>query len=252
MQSDAKRDLAERRLLPALEKLDQVICRGHANLETWNLAAEALLELGEYAHAIDLSGQALAVAPDDGQANFLAASAQYQMGDVSGAVRLFRQAIRSDQSLTAWCNLATVIPGDPNSTQQDIRDVREEFGRRLRQHERSQSAVGPRFNPLRMSRSPSADNPLRIGYISAYFGNAGYMRPVWNLITHHDRRRVAVYLFADVRQAEDLDWFEPGPHDRVHRTTELSNRELAAAVRAATQPWTRHVMSFHSDSSVQN
>ncbi len=232
-QNAAEQLLREGNRLAALELLDRVICHGRPNLRTWTMAGEALLDLGEYAQALDVSQQALAIDPHDSTAIFLCAAADYQLGNVHQAVGRFRRAAERSDQLNAWCNLATIIPGDPNSSAEEILATRAEFARRLHDHERQQAAPRSDFAALAPIRTPSSSAPLRVGYVSAYFGDANYMRPVWNLIQHHDRDRIAVHLFADSDGAADFSWFTPGPHDRLYRTQDLTNRQVATEIRAA-------------------
>jgi len=47
------------------------------------------------------------------------------------------------------------------------------------------------------------DSVPRIGYLSAFFHAANYMKPVWGLINHHDRSAFEIHLFSDSPRDKD-------------------------------------------------
>ncbi len=225
-QQQAAEDYRQGRFVDALEKLDRVICEGQPDAKTWILTGSALIAVGEYAQAIDAGSRAVELAPDDLESNFNWALAHYQMGEVSAAVQRFLRIADRQQSLSALANAATIIPGCEDSSPADILRVRREFGIRLLHEEQP-------TNPQDPFAYPSAKHQrVRIGFVSAYFHQANYMRPVWSLINQLDRDNFAVHLFADDARPDAMTWFQKSLMDEVHDTSHESNADLAAAIRA--------------------
>lgn len=226
-QRDDLRALAERRLerkeiIPALEALDQIIGLGRANVDDWRLTGNTLLSIREFAQAAAAFENGLKLDADDEEARYSLATAQFQLGNVTGAVANFEAVAKRLNNLKAWVTLATIIPGCPQSDHQRVLDVRRMLAKRLA----ADSGENPWIPP------PRGDGPrLKIGYISAFFDRANYMKPVWGLINGHDRERFEVCLFADDVPQSGLSWFQPGSHDRVHLTTALDNERLIALIR---------------------
>ena len=76
-------------------------------------------------------------------------------------------------------------------------------------------------------RSPVPGRPIRLGYVSAFFGKRNWMKPVWGLINHHDRDRFEVHLFSDGPESAIGNQSHKIPRDRFHDVKGLSNSALA-------------------------
>lgn len=225
LERQAVQDFVEGKYAIGLAKLDDVVTDGIPNFTTWLLIGRGLIAVHEYAQAIDALERAIRRDPDSVEARFNLAGALYQLGDVDQSAYHFHKIADEQGSLNAWCNLATIIPGSPAATNQDVYDARREFARRLTEAEGSDATA----LPIRDSQ----DRPIRVGYVSAYFHRENYMKPVASLIRAHDRDRFEVHLFSDHATADRIEWFEAAEHDRVHHTTELSNEELVKMIRDA-------------------
>jgi protein O-GlcNAc transferase len=211
------------KILDGLRLLDDAVDRGDDTATTWFLMGKGLLKVKEYAQAIGAFEQAIERKPDDPETRYYLAESLFQMGDVSKAVEHFEDVARNHNHLNAWCNLATIIPGDPKADNERIRTVRLEYAAGLAASESNRRTV-----PTTRHGSGS---PLRVGYVSAFFPNENYMKPVWQLIRSHDRSKFQVHLFADDATETDFDWFEPSEQDRIHLTSSLSNESLVDAIR---------------------
>jgi predicted O-linked N-acetylglucosamine transferase (SPINDLY family) len=77
------------------------------------------------------------------------------------------------------------------------------------------------------------DSVPRIGYLSAFFHAANYMKPVWGLINHHDRSAFEIHLFSDSPKGQRWQGYRPHDRDRIHETSALDNDELAARIKAS-------------------
>ena len=212
--------------LEGLRLLDGTINAGTATPMTWRLMGVGLVRLKEYAQAVGALETAVELDPKDAEAKFSLGDALFQLGDVACAVRWFEEVAREMDHENAWCNLATIIPGDPKSEVQTILDVRREFAQRLTD---SQTDVISAPLPER-----EADSRVRVGFISAFFRNENYMKPVWELICRLDRSKFEVHLFADDVREGDFGWLGEDEDDRIHLTTELSNQQLVQAIRNET------------------
>ncbi len=215
------------RYLPALQAYDRLIELGAADGAVWCETGNALADVGEYAQAIGAFENSLAADATNVEAHHNLARVQYRLGDLDGAVANLRQAARSGDQLTTWLSLATMIPGCPKATHQEILETRRAFARRLA------AECGPGGAAPPPARRIGGDGRLRIGYVSAWFHAANYMKPVWGLIHHHDRSAFQIHLFNDSPAGSDLTGYTPEAGDTIHATAELDNGDLTDLIRSA-------------------
>ncbi len=119
--------------------------------------------------------------------------------------------------------LATVAAFDPALTHGAVRKCRESLGAALR----------ARFGGPAGQVRPPRRRVLRIGYVSSFFDCDNWMKPVWALLDHHDRRKVQVHLFSDSDRVEIVRRRARVARARVHDISRLDN--AAAARRIARQ-----------------
>jgi predicted O-linked N-acetylglucosamine transferase (SPINDLY family) len=112
------------------------------------------------------------------------------MGLVDEAVDAFRAAAVLSDDVLHRRALATVIPGSPAATHDDVLAARRAFAER--------DLPSPSF------RFPGARTPgrLRVGYLSSFFASPNWMKPVWSLVNKHDRADVSVHLLSEATEAE--------------------------------------------------
>ncbi|MFT5528350.1 MAG: protein O-GlcNAc transferase [Pirellulaceae bacterium] len=218
--------LAAGKSVECLEVVNQLLEMDQPTAATWKIAGKVLISVKEYAQAIDVYSRAVDLDADDIDTRFNLAGSLYQMGEVSRASEQFAYVADRYGHLNAWCNLATILPGCPLSDHQRVLEVRQRFVQCL-QEEESVRLTDP------LPPANRTDGRLRVGYISAYFKQENYMKPVWSLINGHDRSRYEVHLFADNAQRSDFEWLEGDGEDRVHLTDEMDNLQLAQHIRAA-------------------
>ena len=99
--------------LPALEIYDALIGAGQADATTWRETGNALADVGEYAQAQDAFRHCLDLDADDAEAHNNRARVLYRLGDLDAAYDHLWRAIALSDSITAWQNLATMIPACP-------------------------------------------------------------------------------------------------------------------------------------------
>ena len=100
--------------------------------------------------------------------------------EISEAVRSFRLAAEAG-SLEGLESLAVVVPGDPEADHAAVRDARRAWARSV--------AVSP---PEPLVPDPGHARP-RVGYVSSFFQDANWMKPIWAALRHHDREAVDLY-----------------------------------------------------------
>src|SRR5262249_39189518 len=151
----------------------------------WHGLGGARLRVREYGEACDALLHAVALRPDDVDAWGLLAEALFKLGDVERAIDAYgRAAVSPAKRAVAEENVAVIIPGSAVAGNAAVLAARRAHGRRLA------AGVGPVERPER----PPSGGKLRIGYVSAFFDKANWMKPVYGVINHHDRERFEVHL----------------------------------------------------------
>lgn len=214
----------DRRPRAALALYERLLRESGGRASLWCEAGTVLAGLGEHARAAEAFERCLALSADHAEARHELARCLYRLGAVDRARLLLEAAIARQDGLDAWLALATLIPGCPGAGPARILEVRRAFAERLAR------AVRPSGGP-RGRRRRSTGSRLRVGYLSADFGQAAYMRPVWGLINQHDREAVEIHLLVDEPTAR-MEGYREQPRDQVHLTAALELGELAERIRS--------------------
>ncbi len=211
-------------LLPALKVYNRLIELGAATAVIMQKAGEALGRVGEYAQAVAALTDSLQQDRSNSETHHLLAQMYYRLGDIDRAIHHLEYAASNSTAIAPWINLATAIPGAPEANLGRIFEIRTQAADKLRQHlGLTGTAAAPRV-PRRRHALP------RIGYLSAFFHAANYMKPVWGLINHHDRRSFQIHLFSDSPGGEPWEGYRYAPQDHCHDTAGLTNDELALLI----------------------
>jgi len=213
--------------LSALHVYDQLIELGAATAATWRATGNALTEVGEYAQAIGAYENGLGLEDHDPEAHHNLARVLYRLGHIDRAMGHLETATSQCDDIDPWLSLATIVPGSPGADQEQILHIRKAFARKLERW-----AGGP-YPETPVARPPSCVGKVRVGYLSAYFHRANYMKPVWGLINHHDRSQFELHLFTDSPAEAGMPGYRAHAKDHVHDTAELDNEALAELIRAA-------------------
>ncbi len=185
--------------------------------------AESLRD--EYADAIICFSKALEIRPDWPEAQHNLGQVLFKLGQVDEALYFFEQAAAGSALALPLSAIAVVIPGSPASDNQAILDARRSF---------AESQFPQPAAPVRSAPHAKADHrPLRIGYVSSFFQDHNWMKPVWGLINHHDRRAFEIHLFSDAPASRIQHGYRSDPRDRFHDISRLSNDALAQEIEAA-------------------
>jgi protein O-GlcNAc transferase len=202
------------------------IDRHHIDL-LWGLGC-LLGTRGEHAGSAALLHGVIRQAPDWGEAHHNLGKALFDIGLRDEAISAHRHAARLLPSETRPLeSLAVIIAGSPCADEQTVADARR--------------AWASRVMPAPMVRAPRASSPvesgatrpLRVGYLSAFFAQRNWMKPVWGLINHHDRGRIEVHLFGDGRKPGLEDGYRADARDCFHDLTGRSNDEAASLIDKA-------------------
>ncbi len=215
------------RLLPALRAYDRVIELGAASAATWCRTGNALADVGEYAQAIGAYEKCLDQEASCAEAHHNLARVLYRLGQIDRAVEHLERCAGFSTAIDPWLSLATLIPGDPAADNRRILEVRQALVSRLTAIEN----VARKHNADRAHWGSHAR--LRVGYLSAFFDRANYMKPVWGLINHHDRTRLELYLLSDTPLSRGMPGYEPRTEDQLLEVGGLNNEELAALIHDA-------------------
>ena len=191
----------------------------------WYSAGCAESSRKEYADAIACFRKALEIHPAWREAQHNLGQVLFKMGQVEEAIDLFRQASAGGEPALSQAAIAVIIPGSPTSDNQAILDARRTW---------AQSQLPQRRTTEHSSHSVKSGNQqLRIGYVSSFFQDHNWMKPVWGLINHHDRRRYEIHLFSDAPASQIKHGYRSHPQDRFHDTTGFSNEALAQQIEHA-------------------
>jgi protein O-GlcNAc transferase len=180
----------------------------------------------EYPSAITCFRRALEICPNWPEAQHNLGQVLFKLGQVEEALALFRQAAAVGDPALPQAAIAVIIPGNPASDNQGILDARRAW------------AEGHLPPPRRTAEDSSrrvrmGDPPLRIGYVSSFFQDHNWMKPVWGLINHHDRQHFEVHLFSDAPACRIQHGYRSQPQDRFHDSTGLSNEALCQQIEQA-------------------
>ena len=210
-------------MLPALRTYDRLIEIGAVTAATWRATGDALSNVGEYAQAIGAYERSIQLDNRDPEAHHNLARVLYRLGDVDCAVEHLEIAAGQSDAVNSWLSLATMIPGSPKADHEKILETRRAYTARLAGH-------APQCALAAAPITQGGSDRLRVGYLSAYFGGANYMKPVWGLINHHDRNAFEIHLLSDT-PAGEMPGYVKHPRDQVHETASLSNDELGQLIR---------------------
>lgn len=161
--------------------------------------------------------------PENATARHDLSRAYYALGEVERATRELRRALRIRNDLRTLRFLATIAAFDPRLSPRAV------LRYRTRLHEALRVRCAERISA---PRSPAARAVLRVGYLSSFFSEENWMKSVWCLVDHHDRRRVEVHLFSDCARSRIAHLAARGRRRqlRVHDISRHDNDRAARAI----------------------
>ncbi len=221
LRDQAKSLRQQGKLVPSLMILDRIIDAGDANVDDWRDVGLMMCELGEYAQAVGAFEHAIGLDSDDRESQYEIGRARYQLGDSDRSAESIERVARDTDHIAIWQSLASIAPGVPRLNAARVLQIRRHYAKLVRGAE-----GGPRKRPR-----PSRHSPLRIGYLSAHWHDANYMKPVWPTINHHDCDQFEIHLLDDSGiDAQSWSWLENDSVER-HSVSHHSNSQLAQFIR---------------------
>ena len=213
----------DRRFTKAIKAYETALDLDDSLVDAWYGMGAAHLTLRRYGAARADLAQAVARAPDRAAARYNLAQVLFELGCVEEAVahfRLVRQCEIPELAKLAQESLACVIPGAASADHADV----------LAERRRYLDAV-PASGPFSPKPAPPAERRLKIGYISAFFGRANWMKPVFGAINRHDRDRVQIHMISDADPPSAAAGYRDWPDDHVHDVRGASNDRLTEIIR---------------------
>ena len=216
---------AARQFADAAASYRQALSLDSGSLDAWYGLGCCLLATRAYGAAAEALTRAVTLRPDADGARCNLAEALFQLGKVEAATRHYLQATDSadaEISATALDALAVLAPGSPALDNAAVLALRQRWA----------SRIGRDIRPLDLPpRDPS--RKLRIGYVSAFFGARNWMKPVFGVINHHDRDRFEIHMLSDGDEPSESSGYRDHDEDRIWRTANLSNEQLAHRIAEA-------------------
>lgn len=173
----------------------------------------------EFAAAVDCFRKAVEIDPAWSQAQHNLGHALFKLGQADEALEHFRLAAGKGDPEVALAAIAVLIPGVPKCDNRGILEARRAWAQGNLPLPRTTRQFAPRVS--------SSNGQIRIGYVSSFFQDHNWMKPVWGLINQHDRQHFEVHLFSDAPASAIQCGYLRRPQDQFHDITGLSN-EVAA------------------------
>lgn len=194
---------------------DRQLARAHYGLGCVQIT------LGDFAEAVGSFREVLSITPNHMPAQHNLGKALFRMGQADEAIEQLRKAAPADPGGMALTAIAVVVPGSPAATNQTILEDRRKWA----------SAQIPAWPGREISpRLRRNADPLRVGYISGFFHEENYMKPIWGLINHHNRDRFEIHLFSETAESEISKGCIKDPRDMFHHIGRLSNDDVAKRI----------------------
>jgi predicted O-linked N-acetylglucosamine transferase (SPINDLY family) len=208
----------------AADAYRRLIAADPSNFAAWYGLGGARLRARAYGAASDALRHAVRLRPDDLGAWGLLAEVLFKLGEVEQAIDAYRRAA-ADTSMRAVAeeNIAVIIPGSASAGNADVFAARRAWGRRL--------AAG--VSPVERPERPPSGGKLRIGYVSAFFDQANWMKPVYGVINRHDRDRFEVHLVSLGGDPSASAGYRDHAHDVIWQAASSDDETVARRLASA-------------------
>lgn len=208
----------------AAEAYRRLIDADPGDFAAWLGLGATRLRAGAHGEGSDALRQAVRLRPDHARAWGLLSEGLFKLGEVEPAIDACRRAA-ADESLRAIAeeNIAIMLPGSAAAGNADVLAARRRHGRSLA------AGVAPVERPAR----PPSNEKLRIGYVSAFFDRANWMKPVYGVINRHDRDRFEVHLVSLGGDPAASAGYVDHAHDVIWQAAATDDETLARRLAAA-------------------
>lgn len=202
----------------------RLLAADQGNVAAWHGLGAARLSVGAYGEAHEALLRAVRLRPEEVGAWGLLAEALFKLGDVERAIYAYRRAATADSMRTkAEENVAIIIPGSAAAGNADVFSARYAWGQHL--------AAG--VSPVERPPRPPSGGKLRIGYVSAFFDKANWMKPVYGVINRHDRDRLEVHLVSLGGDPSPSAGYRGHDRDVIWQVGSCDDVEIARLLAAA-------------------
>lgn len=198
-----------------------------------------LLSTREFASAGAQFEHALKSQANDAETHHDLAQVLFQFGEIDSAIEHLDRACEdsaeadvsagvadaSPASVSARLLTAVYAPGDRRVSPREILIRRKAAAAALAQNVSGGDSAGDRPAPRRHG------GPLRIGYVSAHFDQANYMKPVWGAVNRHDREHFGIEFFSDAAGDPQAAGYVSNPRDQWHDVQGMTNSALVDLIR---------------------
>jgi len=177
----------------------------------------------EDAAAAECFSKAIELVPDHAPSQHNFGKALFRLGLIDEAIARFRTSLSLGGGFLPNTAIATSIPGSPSADHQAVLQARRAW---------AEKHLPACDSANKFQRQAPDGRPLRIGYISSFFHQRNWMKPVWGLINHHDRDRIRVLIFSDAPESACTGGYSREPADEFHDISNLSNVAAAEHIAA--------------------
>lgn len=199
---------------------------GNASLfEAWYGLGCAHLSLHAYADAAEALRRAIALRADADAVRCNLAEALFSLGDVDGAIAAYQRAAEiggAEVRAAALAGIACIAAGAPSQGNFQVMAARRRW--------MDSQARG--VQPLTRA-APEPGRKLRVGYLSAFFGDQNWMKGYMGVINAHDRAQFEIHLLADGATPSAAAGYADHDDDRIWELGGISNAELAQHIANA-------------------
>lgn len=199
---------------------------GDASLQAaWYGLGCARLTQKAYADAADALRRAVALRPDADGVRCNLAEALFQLGEVDEAIAEYLRAADSgdpEVRSVALAGIACIAPGGPNQDNVSVMAARRRWV--------DWQARGVRRVAAAL---PEAGRKLRVGYLSAFFGERNWMKMYMGVINAHDRDRFELHFLSDGAAPSDGCGYIDHAEDRIWEIGGVPNAALAQHIAEA-------------------
>lgn len=195
-------------------------------LDAWYGLGCCYLTSQSYGAAVDALGKVVAGRADAAHARCNLAKAMFELGAVDAAARHYLLAAKDGDATvasTAIDTLACIAPGASIFDNAGISALRRFWMYRS----------GTGVTPLPPVVQRAEGRKLRVGYVSAFFGERNWMKPVFGVINRHNREHFEIHLLSDGDDPDAASGYEEHDEDRIWRIVGMPNAALAEHIRAA-------------------
>ncbi len=188
----------------------------------WYGAGCAHLALGAAGSAARCFARAAGLEPRSAPVNYNFAKSLFELGHIERAVSLFERAAALDPAMEEMAigSIACIIPGDPRADHAAVLNLRRRWADKV-----APPAVSSKPPP-----GPVQGRKPRIGYLSAFFGAANWMKPVFAAINRHDRAAFEVYMLSDGEPPSAASGYRDHDLDYIYDLRGVTNARAAEII----------------------